>query len=112
MACTQAECCLQFGLDDRLMRALYKMVRGLACSVAGCSHFRQGFKRPTVVQSGSIKLAQEGKDILARARTGSGKTVAYGIPLVDRLLKAPPSLPPVAADTPSRRQRKVSTKKA
>jgi len=60
-----------FDLDDRLMRALFKM----------------GFKKPTMVQSGSIKLAQEGKDILARARTGSGKTVAYGIPVVDRLLK-------------------------
>jgi superfamily II DNA/RNA helicase len=47
-----------------------------------------GFSRPTLVQKNAIPLALENRDILARARTGSGKTAAYGIPLVQKLLNA------------------------
>lgn len=47
-----------------------------------------GFARPTLVQSKAIPLALEGRDILARARTGSGKTAAYCIPLVQKILSA------------------------
>lgn len=45
-----------------------------------------GLERPTLVQSRGIPVALEGKDLLCRARTGSGKTLCYGIPLVQRLL--------------------------
>lgn len=45
-----------------------------------------GLDRPTLVQSQGIPVALEGKDLLCRARTGSGKTLCYGIPLVQRLL--------------------------
>ncbi|TFY76125.1 hypothetical protein EWM64_g7886, partial [Hericium alpestre] len=52
-----------------------------------------GFARPTLVQQKAIPLALENKDILARARTGSGKTAAYCVPLVQKVLNAKSSLP-------------------
>jgi ATP-dependent RNA helicase DDX56/DBP9 len=45
-----------------------------------------GLERPTLVQSRGIPVALEGKDLLCRARTGSGKTLCYSIPLIHRLL--------------------------
>lgn len=59
-----------FGLDPRLLKAVKKM----------------GFEHPTLVQAKAIPLALQGKDILARARTGSGKTAAYVLPLLQKLL--------------------------
>ncbi len=47
-----------------------------------------GFSRPTRVQQQAIPLALENRDVLARAPTGSGKTAAYCIPLVQKLLNA------------------------
>ena len=47
-----------------------------------------GFARPTLVQQKAIPLALENRDVLARARTGSGKTAAYCIPLVQKVLNA------------------------
>jgi ATP-dependent RNA helicase DDX56/DBP9 len=47
-----------------------------------------GFARPTLVQAKAIPLALENRDILARARTGSGKTAAYCIPVVQKILSA------------------------
>ena len=48
----------------------------------------QGWSSPTPIQEKAIPLALEGKDILARARTGSGKTAAFCIPVVQKLLMA------------------------
>ncbi len=45
-----------------------------------------GWSQPTLIQEKAIPLALEGKDLLARARTGSGKTAAYAIPLIQRIL--------------------------
>ncbi len=45
-----------------------------------------GWEKPTLVQEKFIPLALEGKDILARARTGSGKTAAFAIPVIQKLL--------------------------
>ncbi|KZV66309.1 DEAD-domain-containing protein [Peniophora sp. CONT] len=47
-----------------------------------------GFARPTLVQQKAIPLALENRDVLARARTGSGKTAAYSIPLVQKIINA------------------------
>lgn len=44
-----------------------------------------GFKSPTPVQEASIPLALAGKDILGSAQTGTGKTAAFGIPLLAKL---------------------------
>lgn len=45
------------------------------------------FKEPTKVQNAVIEQALEGRDIMACAETGSGKTGAFGIPMVERLLE-------------------------
>lgn len=59
-------------LDARILRSLADM----------------GFARPTLVQAKAIPLALENRDILARARTGSGKTAAYCVPVVQKILSA------------------------
>ncbi len=45
-----------------------------------------GAERPFPVQAASIPAVLEGRDVLARGRTGSGKTIAFGAPLVERVL--------------------------
>lgn len=44
-----------------------------------------GFKRPTDIQFKSIPYILKGEDVLAIAQTGTGKTAAYGIPLIHKL---------------------------
>ena len=44
-----------------------------------------GFERPTPVQQAVIAAVLAGRDVLARAETGSGKTAAFGLPLLQRL---------------------------
>ncbi len=46
------------------------------------------FKTPTPIQQKSIPIAIEGKDIIGVAQTGTGKTLAFGIPLIQRLAQA------------------------
>lgn len=43
-----------------------------------------GFRNPTVIQSQLIPLVIEGRDVLGQAKTGSGKTAAFGLPLFHR----------------------------
>src|SRR6195256_6005470 len=45
------------------------------------------FATPTPVQAAAIPQALEGKDVLATAQTGTGKTLAFLIPVIERLLK-------------------------
>lgn len=45
-----------------------------------------GWSQPTLIQEKAIPLALEGKDLLARARTGSGKTAAFAVPVIQRIL--------------------------
>ncbi|KAG9460870.1 hypothetical protein GDO78_018999, partial [Eleutherodactylus coqui] len=47
-----------------------------------------GWEKPTLIQEKAIPLGIEGKDLLARARTGSGKTAAYSIPIIQNLLES------------------------
>ena len=47
---------------------------------------RLGYTTPTPVQTKSIPLVLSGRDVLARAQTGTGKTAAFGLPMIDRLL--------------------------
>ena len=42
-----------------------------------------GFERPTPIQTQTIPLLLEGHDVVAQAQTGTGKTAAYGLPLVE-----------------------------
>ncbi|HMG12868.1 MAG TPA: DEAD/DEAH box helicase, partial [Gemmatimonadaceae bacterium] len=48
-----------------------------------------GFQRPTPIQAEAIPAALEGRDILACAMTGSGKTAAFGLPILNRLMGKP-----------------------
>ena len=49
---------------------------------------RLHFKVPTPIQQRAIPVGLEGKDVLGIAQTGTGKTLAFGIPLVQRLAQA------------------------
>ncbi|XP_037547706.1 probable ATP-dependent RNA helicase DDX56 [Nematolebias whitei] len=60
----------EMGLDDRLLKAVADL----------------GWSQPTLIQEKAIPLALEGKDLLARARTGSGKTAAYALPIIQHIL--------------------------
>jgi len=46
---------------------------------------RLGYERPTPIQVSAIPAIRQGSDVLARAHTGTGKTAAFGWPLIDRL---------------------------
>jgi ATP-dependent RNA helicase RhlE len=48
---------------------------------------RAGFVKPTPVQAAAIPPGVEGKDVLATAQTGTGKTLAFLIPVLERLLR-------------------------
>jgi len=50
---------------------------------------RMGFTHPTPIQQAAIPVALAGKDILGAAQTGTGKTAAFGIPLIAKLLSHP-----------------------
>jgi ATP-dependent RNA helicase RhlE len=47
------------------------------------------FTTPTPIQHQSIPIGIEGKDIMGIAQTGTGKTLAFGIPMIQRLAQAP-----------------------
>lgn len=61
----------ELGLDEQLKRALRK----------------KGMTNTTPIQREAIPLILEGKDVVAKAKTGSGKTFAYLLPLLQELLK-------------------------
>ncbi|PRP87561.1 hypothetical protein PROFUN_04588 [Planoprotostelium fungivorum] len=45
-----------------------------------------GWKKPSLIQSAAIPLVLQGKDVLAKSRTGSGKTAAYSLPAIQIIL--------------------------
>lgn len=80
-----------FGLDPRLVQAVAQ----------------EEYREPTLVQRKAIPLALEGKDVLAKAKTGSGKTAAYVLPVLQAILKrkqvcTPHPAPPVVVESPPR----------
>jgi len=44
-----------------------------------------GFEEPTPIQKQTIPIAMAGRDLIGQAQTGTGKTAAYGIPMVERI---------------------------
>lgn len=60
----------QMNLDDRLLKAIAKL----------------GWITPTLIQEKGIPLILEGKDLLAKGRTGSGKTAVFAIPIIQSIL--------------------------
>jgi len=61
----------EMGLDDRLLEA---------------AAVKLAWKEPTDIQKRAIPLIMEGRDLLARGRTGSGKTGAFVIPIIQKVL--------------------------
>ena len=56
-------------LDPRILRAVTEM----------------GFEQASPIQAKSIPIAVEGRDMIGQAQTGTGKTAAFGIPLLQRV---------------------------
>ncbi len=57
------------------------------------------FSKPTKTQAATLPLGLEGKDLAVCAATGSGKTAAFGIPIVDGLIKKPGTAALILAPT-------------
>ncbi|PKU78888.1 DEAD-box ATP-dependent RNA helicase 31 [Dendrobium catenatum] len=49
-----------------------------------------GYERMTVVQEATLPVILKGKDVLAKAKTGTGKTVAFLLPAIEVVAKLPP----------------------
>eukprot|EP00210_Caulerpa_lentillifera_P003062 g2924.t1 len=47
--------------------------------------YEKGFEQPSPIQEESIPIALTGRDILARAKNGTGKTAAFAIPVLERI---------------------------
>ena len=63
----------RFGLDPNVLKAIKEM----------------GFHRPTPIQNDAMPPALAGRDVLATAATGSGKTAAFLLPILQRLQGRP-----------------------
>jgi ATP-dependent RNA helicase RhlE len=50
--------------------------------------YKQKFSQPTPIQQQSIPPAIQGKDVMGIAQTGTGKTMAFGIPMIQRLAQS------------------------
>jgi ATP-dependent RNA helicase RhlE len=61
-----------------------------------------GFTRPTPIQEQAIGPALQGRDVLACAATGSGKTAAFGLPILQRLMTKPRRTTRALVLTPTR----------
>ena len=48
----------------------------------------QGITDPTPIQTQAIPHAMQGRDVMGLAQTGTGKTAAFGLPMIDALLRA------------------------
>lgn len=59
-----------FGLDRKILKGISKL----------------GFLYPTMVQAKCLPIILQGKDVLVRARTGSGKTYAFIIPILHKII--------------------------
>lgn len=60
-----------FAIDNRLKQAILK----------------KGYMNPTPIQDKTIPLLLEGKDVIGIANTGTGKTAAFLVPLIDKILR-------------------------
>lgn len=59
----------ELGLSEPLLRAIGEL----------------GYEEPTPIQAGTIQRVTEGADVIAQAQTGTGKTAAFALPIIDRL---------------------------
>lgn len=59
----------ELGISDSIMKAIEKM----------------GFEEATPIQAETIPLAMQGNDVIGQAQTGTGKTAAFGIPMIEKI---------------------------
>ncbi|RIK29866.1 MAG: RNA helicase [Anaerolineae bacterium] len=76
----------QFNLDSRLMQGI---------KVAG-------YETATPIQEAAIPAALRGRDIIGTAQTGTGKTAAFVLPILNKLLDGPRGMPRALIVTPTR----------
>ena len=74
---------------------------GLSESVVNAVR-EQGYKEPTPIQAQAIPLVLEGKDVIGSAQTGTGKTAAFGLPIITKLANAQPHGPRALILEPTR----------
>ena len=78
---------LELGLSEKLVNSLSSL----------------GFEEPTPIQTKAIPVLLEGRDVLGQAATGTGKTAAFSLPLIQRYcLDTEPGKPQVLILTPTR----------
>ncbi|MCJ7813042.1 DEAD/DEAH box helicase, partial [bacterium] len=76
----------QFNLDSRLMSAVD----------------RAGYIHPTPIQAETIPLTLAGHDLIGTAQTGTGKTAAFVLPILQKLITGPKGRTQVLIITPTR----------
>jgi ATP-dependent RNA helicase RhlE len=76
----------QFNLDPRLMAGIK----------------RAGYETPTPIQEAAIPAALRGRDLIGTAQTGTGKTAAFILPILHKLLGGPRGAPRALIVTPTR----------
>ncbi len=76
----------QFNLDARLLGGIRKA----------------GYEAPTPIQEAAIPAALRGRDLIGTAQTGTGKTAAFVLPILNRLLEGPRGMPRALIVTPTR----------
>ncbi|MNH80243.1 DEAD-box ATP-dependent RNA helicase CshA [compost metagenome] len=59
----------EFGLEPKVLQAITEL----------------GFEEATPIQAKSIPFAMEGRDLIGQAQTGTGKTAAFGLPLINKI---------------------------
>ncbi|USD66967.1 DEAD/DEAH box helicase [Vibrio sp. SCSIO 43136] len=64
--------------------------QSLGLNASLCEHLSSlGFEQPTPIQQQAIPHVLDGKDVLAGAQTGTGKTAAFGLPIIQAFTNAP-----------------------
>lgn len=76
----------QFNLDSRLMQGIRNA----------------GYETATPIQEAAIPAALRGRDIIGTAQTGTGKTAAFVLPILNKLLDGPKGMPRALIVTPTR----------
>lgn len=90
-----------FAPEESVKTSKKKGANGTGASFQGMSLSRPilkglasvGFTEPTPIQAKTVPVAMEGKDVVGGAVTGSGKTAAFLIPILERLLYRPKKIP-------------------
>lgn len=93
---------IYIGLNVKIMSENPFVNLGLSINLSE-TLLKLGFEEPTPIQNSAIPVLIEGKDVLGQAATGTGKTAAFSLPLIQRYcLDQRPGAPLVLILTPTR----------